>query len=63
MTDTNMERFQNLVYSEDADIVCVNDTWLNEDIKNSEIYHSGYDIYRNNRGSRGGGVLLAIKTS
>ncbi|CAB4038149.1 Hypothetical predicted protein, partial [Paramuricea clavata] len=63
LTDTNIERFQNLVYSEDPDIVCVNETWLNEDIKNSEILHSGYDIFRNDRGSRGGGVLLAIRIS
>jgi exonuclease III len=63
LTDTNIERFQNLVYSEDPDIVCVNETWLNEDIKNSEILHSGYNIFRNDRESRGGGVLLAIKIS
>ncbi|CAB3994226.1 Hypothetical predicted protein [Paramuricea clavata] len=63
LTDTNIERFQNLVSSEDPDIFCVNETWLNEDIKNSEILHSGYDIFRNDRGSRGGGVLLAIKIS
>jgi hypothetical protein len=44
---TGIERFQNLVYSENPDIVCVNETWLNnEDIKNSEILHSGYDIFR-----------------
>ncbi|CAB4036384.1 Hypothetical predicted protein, partial [Paramuricea clavata] len=36
---------------------------LIEDIKNSDILHSGYDIFRNDRGSRGGGVLLAIKIS
>ena len=50
MTDSNIERFQNLVYSEDPDIVCVNETWLNEDIKKSEILHSGYDIFRKDRG-------------
>ena len=63
MTDSNIERFQNLVYSEDPDIVCVNETWLNKDIKNLEILHSGYDIFRKDRGSCGGGVLLAIKIS
>ena len=63
MTDSNIERFQNLVYSEDTDIVCVNETWLNEDIKKTKVLHSGYDIFRKDRGSRGGGVLLAIKIS
>jgi hypothetical protein len=63
LTYTNIERFQNLIYSEDPDIVCANETWLKVDIKNSEILHSGYDIFRNDRESRGGGVLLAIKIS
>ena len=63
LIDSNMESPQNLIYSEDPDIVCVNETWLTQDIKNTEILHSGYDIHRNDRGSRGGGVLLAIKIS
>ncbi len=61
---SNMESFQNLVYTaEDSDIVCVNETWLNEDIHNSEILNSTYAIFRNDRSSRGGGVLLAVKSS
>jgi hypothetical protein len=60
-----MERFQNLVYTEDSDIVCVNETWLREDTgpDNLEILHSGYTIFRKDRKSRGGGVLLAVKSS
>ena len=58
-----MERFQDLVYSENPDVVCVNETWLNKDISDSEILHSGYTIYRKDRANRaGGGVLIAIKT-
>jgi hypothetical protein len=60
-----LERFQNLVYTEDSDIVCVNETWLREDTgpDNLEILHSGYTIFRKDRKSRGGGVLLAVKSS
>jgi exonuclease III len=60
---SNLERFQNLVYTENSDIVCVSETWLRDDINNAEILHSGYTIFRNDRKSRGGGVLLAVKSS
>ena len=43
-------------------IVCVNETWLNGNIDNSEILDSDYTILRKDRETRGGGVLLAIKT-
>jgi hypothetical protein len=64
-TVCNLNCFQYLVYSEQIDIVCVNekyDTWLNGDIDNSEILNSYYTILRNDRETRGGGVLLVINT-
>ena len=60
---SNMELFQNLVYSEDSDIIFVNETWLRKDICNLEILHSGYTIFRKDRTTRGGGVLLGVRTS
>ena len=38
----NIARFQDLVYSEDNDIICVTETWLKSDISNSEILNEGY---------------------
>ena len=43
-TVSNLERFQNLVYSEDIDIVFVNETWLSNNINNAEILNSEYTI-------------------
>ena len=40
-TVSNLERFQNLVYCEDIDIVFVNETWLSKSVNNSEILHAG----------------------
>ena len=55
--------FQNLVYLEQFDIVCVCETWLHEGVLDNEILQ-GYTIYRNDRlNNRGGGVLVAIKTN
>ena len=62
-TESNLERFQNFVYSEDFDVVCVNETCLSSNVYNAEILHPGYTIVRNDRKTRGGGVLLGLKTS
>jgi exonuclease III len=62
-TVCNLQRFQNLVYNENSDIICVNETWLNNSISNEDTLHSGFTIYRKDRKDRyGGGVLEAIKT-
>ena len=58
-----LSKFQGFVYSSDFSIVCITETWLNSDIFDNEILPSGYSIYRKDRDSRGGGVLLAIKDS
>ena len=60
----HLTNFQNLVYSEQADIVWVTETWLRDDIENSQILPwSDYAIYRKDRKTRAGGVLLAVKSS
>ena len=60
----NLHRFQDLVYAENADVICVNETWLNQNVSNSEILHSGFTKFRRDRSDRsGGGVHIAIKTA
>ena len=52
------------MYAEYPDIICVNETWLNQSISNSEILHSGFTLFRRDRFDRGGGgVVIAIKTA
>ena len=51
----NIHNFQDLDYSENSEIVCVNETWLNKDILNCEILGPDYEIFRKDRESRGGG--------
>ena len=59
---TNLSMFQDLVYTENLDIIAVTETWLNNFVSNNEILPSGYNIIRQDRSSdkRGGGVLLAL---
>ena len=46
-----------------ADIVIGTETWLSDDIKNSELLLDEYDIFRRDRPTRGGGVLIAARKS
>ena len=42
------------------DIIAITETWLHEGIADNEILPSSYNVLRNDRGSIGGGVLLAF---
>ena len=44
-------------------ILCVTETWLSDSIFDYEILPTCYTLYRNDRNSRGGGVLVAVNDS
>ena len=44
-------------------IFAITETWLSSHIYDNEILSSNFIIYRNDRNSRGGGVMLAIDQS
>ena len=56
-----MSKFQSLIYSSNYDIVFVTETWLTEFIFDQEILPTNYCIFRKDRQSRGGGVMIAIR--
>jgi len=53
-----LSKFQAFVYSQPFR---VSETWLSNHIFNNEMLPTGYTIYRKDRNSHGGGVLMAIK--
>ena len=55
--------FQSYVYSSDFDVICLTETWLSESVFDQEILPTNYNIYRKDRPSRGGGVLIATKST
>ena len=61
----NIRNFQDLVYSENLDIITITETWLNDTISNNELLPSGYNIVRRDRltEKRGGAVLIALRES
>ena len=44
-------------------IICLTETWLSDFICNGEILPTGFVLYRKDRPSRGGGVLIAVRES
>ena len=55
-------RLSNVLESVKPDILIGTETWLDPQIKDSEIFPSGYKLHRNDRkSSSGGGVLIAVK--
>ena len=58
-----LSRFQSFVYTFNFCIICITETWLSDYICDGEILPAGYILYRKDRHSRGGGVLIAVKES
>ena len=49
------------VIQEDYNIVAITESWLDDSYLDCEIFPSNYHVFRNDRNSHGGGVLLAVK--
>jgi hypothetical protein len=55
-------RLSNVIDSAKPDIIIGTETWLDKDIRDSEICPRGYVLHRKDRTNKtGGGVLLAIQ--
>ena len=52
--------FQSFVYSSPFNVIAITETWLSSTILSKEILPTEFVIYRKDRQSRGGGVLLAV---
>lgn len=48
------------VYTPNLDILVISESWLKKSIPNSAIYISGYNIFRQDRISNGGGLLSIV---
>ena len=44
-------------------MLCITETWLSDYVSDGEILPHGYVLYRKDRPSRGGGVLVAVTES
>ena len=58
-----LRNFQPFIYTQDFSLIVISETWLHDYIYNKEILSTGYTIYRKDRCSKGGGVMLAVKST
>ncbi|XP_033100275.1 uncharacterized protein LOC117103766 isoform X2 [Anneissia japonica] len=54
--------FYNLLDSTKPDIIIATETWFNNSIGDAEYFSSQYSVYRKDRNSTGGGVLVAVNS-
>ncbi len=54
---------QSYILSKLLDIICITETWLTNEHFDSEILPIDFCIYRRDRESRGGGILIGVKKS
>ena len=53
--------FLNLVETYSRDVVIATESWLHEDVNSNEIIRGTYEMYRRDRGMRGGGVFICVR--
>ena len=58
-----MDEFVQFITRYNFDIISVNETWLNASISDGEVSIDGFDMFRNDRDVRRGGVALYVKQS
>ena len=57
-----MTEFQERVSLNDYHIVAAVESWTTDDLRDSELYLDGYDMYREDKKpGKGGGILLYVK--
>ena len=56
--------FNHMIDSVNPDIVIGTESWLNDTIANNTVFPTDhYNVYRRDRGSRGGGVFILVKNT
>ena len=46
-----------------ADVICVTETWLSEEISDSYVSLANFSLFREHRATRGGGIAMYVKSS
>ena len=45
------------------DIICIVETWLDNDVSDNELFLSNYRLFRLDRNRHGGGIAIYVCTS
>ena len=58
-----LDELKILVEDNNPDVICITESWLCQEICNTEILIPGYLLYRRDRDRHGGGVLMYVRES
>lgn len=58
---SKLDQFFECVRVNELDVVGVTETWLDERMDDDSLYFPGYNFFRRDRGSRGGGVGMYVR--
>lgn len=56
-----LDKLEDLLLLYDPHVCVITETWLNEFIRDDEVVSLDYQLYRRDRGSRGGGVAVVAR--
>lgn len=59
----HFDDFSDTVYTSNFDIICITETWLQDTVLSSAVQLRNYNLYRKDRGTRGGGVAIYVKNA
>ena len=59
----NIDQFRVYASNNQYDIMCINETWLDDKVSDHEVGIDGYDLVRKGRKRTGGGVAVYIRNS
>ena len=60
---SKFQRFNELFNKVNVDVFAITETWLNSQVPDEILYIPGYNLIRNDRLSRGGGVAFYIRNN
>ena len=58
-----LDELHAVILSQKPDLLCIVETWLCEDINDSELLLPGYQLYRLDRNRHGGGIMIYVCSS
>jgi len=58
-----MSELRERVIVEDYELIGITETWATESVNDAELSMEGYNMFRKDRGTRGGGLILYIKNN
>lgn len=68
--NTKITEFQqNVIINKEYDVIVITETWLQDNVRNSELFTDDYVVFRYNRNlnetakKRAGGILVAVKNN